>query len=324
MKLSTARCRSVKVSIYVHRNTNRNTELFNVYSQNNFGDFHIFRLRTGPFANTGRPTVENLVTPTAMRLIEKILIAAVSFCAGATASIGENLLPSHSDPNQVILSLLPQMPKQGGYSASNAATANLQAAVRVSAGRLTITPRVAVPSYCSGATYLVFVQAVEQLNGGTAIASPLAEQLAVKGQPDGVGVWGRWNANGPGTACLFRELDLGSNFTSWNSAKPGDFMKIFWNPNVGRHEHGHSAIFLGVTQDNGVEMVHFWSSNIPNGFGEKAVPKTKIASVIFSRLQNAQNIQRALYTLSPRNVYLGNLISKDSSLAEALQESGAH
>jgi hypothetical protein len=258
--------------------------------------------------------------PFLMRIVEKLLIAAGSFCAWTTASVAENQF--HSDANQVILSLLPQMPKQGGYSASNAATANLQTAVRVSSGRLTINARAAIPSYCSGATYLVFVQAVERLNGGAPIASPLAEQLAVKGQPDGVGVWGRWNANGPGTACLFRELDLGPNFTSWNAAKPGDFMKIFWNPNVGRHEHGHSAIFLGVTQKNGVEMVQFWSSNIPYGFGEKTVPKAKIASVIFSRLQNAQNIQRALYTLSPKNVYLGSLVSKDSSLAEALDESG--
>jgi len=101
-------------------------------------------------------------------------------------------------------------------------------------------------------------------------------------------------------------------------------MKIFWSPNVGRHEHGHSAIFLGIRQENGVEMVRYWSSNIPHGFGEKAVPKSKMASVIFSRLQNAQNIERALYTLSPRNAYLGNLVSKDSSLTEALQESGAH
>jgi hypothetical protein len=253
---------------------------------------------------------------------QKILIAAGLFCAGAVPSLADNLF--HSDANQVILSLLPQMPRQGGYSASNAATANLQAAVRVSSGRLTINPRAAVPSYCSGATYLVFVEAVEKLNGGAPIASPLAEQLAVRGQPDGVGVWGRWNANGPGTACLFRELDLGPNFTSWNAARPGDFMKIFWNPNVGRHEHGHSAIFLSVTEENGVEMVHFWSSNIPFGFGEKSVPKAKIASVIFSRLQNAQNIQRALYTLPPRNSYLGSLVSKDSSLAEALQQSGAH
>lgn len=34
----------------------------------------------------------------------------------------------------------------------------------------------------------------------------LAEQLAIKGQLGGVGISGRWNANGPGTACLFREL----------------------------------------------------------------------------------------------------------------------
>ncbi|HXO95750.1 MAG TPA: hypothetical protein VN857_04135 [Chthoniobacterales bacterium] len=258
-----------------------------------------------------------------MRSVEKILMAAGLFCVCSTASIAESSLPFHSDANQLILSLLSQMPKQGGFSASNAATANLQTAVRVSSGRLTINPGAAVPSYCSGATYLVFVQAVEKLNGGAPIASPLAEQLAVRGQPDGVGVWGRWNANGPGTACLFRELDLGTNFTSWNAAKPGDFMKIFWNPNVGRHEHGHSAIFLAVTEENGVEMVRFWSSNMPNGFGEKTVPKAKIASVIFSRLENAQNIRRALYTLSPKNVYLGSLISKDSSLAEALQESGA-
>jgi hypothetical protein len=254
--------------------------------------------------------------------VQKVWIVAGLFCASAASSLADNLL--HSDANQVILSLVQQMPKRGGYSASNAATANLQAAVRVSSGRLTINPRAAVPSYCSGATYLVFLQAVEELNGGAPIAGPLAEQLAVRGQPDGVGIWGRWNANGPGTACLFRELDLGPNFTSWNAARPGDFMKIFWNPNVGRHEHGHSAIFLGVSEANGVEMVHFWSSNVPFGFGEKTVPKAKISSVIFSRLQNAQNIQHALYTLSSRNVYLGSLISKDSSLAEALRESGAH
>jgi len=100
-------------------------------------------------------------------------------------------------------------------------------------------------------------------------------------------------------------------------------MKIFWSPEVGKAEHGHSVIYLGMEKKDGIEYVKFWSSNMPNGFGEKTVPKAKIASVIFSRLENAQNIRRALYTLSPKNVYLGSLISKDSSLAEALQASGA-
>jgi hypothetical protein len=252
------------------------------------------------------------------------VVATAGFCLICTvASRADNFLSFHSDPNQVILSLLPQMPKLGGYSASNQATANLQAAVRVSSGRLTVTPAVAMPSYCSGATYLVFIKALERLNGGLPISGPLAEQLAVKGQPDGVGVWGRWNANGPGTAVLFRELNLGPNFTSWSEARPGDFMKIFWNSNVGRREHGHSAIFLQLSQENGIEMVRFWSSNIPYGFGEKTVPKSKIASVIFSRLENAQNIQHALSLFPAKNAYLGNLVSKDSSFAEALQQSDA-
>src|SRR5438132_5531690 len=146
-----------------------------------------------------------------MRSVERILIVAGLFCVCPTTSIGENSLPFHSDANQVILSLLPQMPKQGGFSASNAATANLQTAVRVSSGRLTINPGAAVPSYCSGATYLVFIQAVERLNGGSPIAGALAEQLAVRGQPDGVGVWDRCKVNGPCTYCLYRELDCGPN-----------------------------------------------------------------------------------------------------------------
>ncbi len=138
----------------------------------------------------------------------------------------------------------------------------------------------------------------------------------------GVGIWGRWNANGPGTACLFHELQLGENFTDWNQARPGDFMKIFWNSNVGRREHGHSAIFLGVAKENGADWVSFWSSNQPNGFGQKQVLKTKIAYVIFSRLKYPERLQRTFSTLPAKNSYLAGLVSKDSSLAEATANSG--
>ena len=160
------------------------------------------------------------------------------------------------------------------------------------------------------------------MNNQAPITGPLADTLAIKGQPDGVGIWGRWNSNGPGTACLFHELQIGENFTDWNLARRGDFMKIFWNPNVGRREHGHSAIYLGTTTENGVEWVRFWSSNQPNGFGEKRVPKTKIAYVIFSRLKYPERLQRNLATLPRKNSYLAGLLSKDSSLAEAKVNSG--
>jgi len=229
---------------------------------------------------------------------------------------------SPNDLNAMVLRVIQTMPQGGGYSASNEATARLSSAARIIRGTLALEPEVAKPSYCSGATYLVFLRTLQSLNRDAPITGQLAESLAIKGQPDGVGIWGRWNANGPGTACLFHELQLGDNFTDWNSAEPGDFMKIFWNSNVGRREHGHSAIFLGTGTENGVEWVRFWSSNQPLGFGEKQVPKTRIAYVIFSRLKYPDRLQRNLGTLPAKNSYLSSLLSKDSSLAEAARNSG--
>ena len=140
---------------------------------------------------------------------------------------------TNRDPNKLILLLLTTMPKGGGYSATSGATRNLQSAVQVSGGRLYVKPAAARATYCSGATYLVFLQAIQRLLPESRFGERLAEALAIRGQPDGVGVWGRWNANGPGTACLFRELRLGQNFTSFAEARPGDFMKIFWTDAVG-------------------------------------------------------------------------------------------
>ena len=104
-----------------------------------------------------------------------------------------------SPGNPVILSVIASMPSGGGYLTTRAATHDLERAVRVSDGRLAVTPSLATPSYCSGATYLVFLQALEIANGRSPFSGALAETLAVKDQPDGSGVWGRWNANGPGT-----------------------------------------------------------------------------------------------------------------------------
>src|SRR5271165_1357896 len=234
----------------------------------------------------------------------------------------QSLPPTGSDPNRVILALLNSMPIGGGYSATVSATRDLQSAVQAREGILRVNPSVARTTYCSGATYMVFVRAIQSLLPQSAFADGLAEALAVRGQPDGVGVWGRWNANGPGTACLFHELGLGHNFTSFEAARPGDFMKIFWTDAVGRQEHGHSVIYLGEGQQDGVEMVRFWSSNKPGGYGAKSVPRNRIAYAIFSRLETPANIERSA-SLSLRNHYLGGLLAKESSIGEALGESGA-
>jgi hypothetical protein len=248
--------------------------------------------------------------PPVLRLL--LLCLSIGYAQGAPFA--------QKDPNDLIVSLTQTMPVGGGYSASVSATRDLQSAVQVRGGRLRVDPSAAPTTYCSGATYLVFVQAIKSLVPESQFGTGLAEALAIKGQPDGVGIWGRWNANGPGTACLFRELKLGRNFTSFDEARPGDFMKIFWNTAVGRREHGHSVIYLGRAVMDGVERIRFWSSNLPGGYGNKDVPRTRIAYAIFSRLESPANIERST-SLPARNSYLAGLTSKESSITEALAES---
>lgn len=258
-----------------------------------------------------------------MKKLFRFLPLAFWIAVALPVRVPAQLVLSRQDPNEVILSVLGTMPREGGYSASSETTLRLQAAVQPRNG-LTIVPELARPSYCSGATYLVFLRALQLLDPrGLQTNAALVDALLIRGQPDGVGVWGRWNANGPGTACLFQELKLGRNFTSFDLARPGDFMKIFWTTAVGRAERGHSVIYLGRETNQGVEMVRFWSSNQPLGFGVKVVPRARIASTIFSRLENPENIGRAP-ALPLRNAYLASLNRKDSSLMEALGRCGVY
>lgn len=225
--------------------------------------------------------------------------------------------------NQVILEQIQQMPAGGKYSASRTATLRLQAAARFELGRFLIRPEFASPSYCSGATYLVFLKTIEALRnrGDLKLDDETLAALMIRGQRDGAGIWGRWNANGPGTARLFYELGLGRNFDDFAEAQPGDFMKIFWSDEVGRAEHGHSVIYLGTEQKLGVEFVRFWSSNIPSGYGERSVPRTKIVHAIFSRLSFPANLARVgdMPALDP---YLASLERVRSSYAEAKEKCG--
>jgi hypothetical protein len=143
----------------------------------------------------------------------------------------------------------------------------------------------------------------------------------IRGQRDGEGIWGRWNANGPGTARLFHEMDLGQNFDDFAEAQPGDFMKIFWSPEVGRAEHGHSVIYLGMEKKLGLDYVRYWSSNIPTGYGEKSVPRNKIVHAIFSRLDTPGNLSRA-QNAPAVDKYLASLLSARSTFEEAKAKCG--
>src|SRR5437773_5311038 len=225
--------------------------------------------------------------------------------------------------NSLILEQMRKMPSGGKYSVSHFAKIKLQSAAHFESGKFFVIPTKPYVSFCSGATYLVFIKTVEELRdrGQLQLDFATLNQLVIRDQHDGEGVWGRWNANGPGTARLFYELGLGRNFSDFAQARPGDFMKIFWSKNVGRRESGHSVIFLGLVAHPDGEYVRFWSSNLPGGYGEKEVPRAKVAAAIFSRLMNLENLSR-IHGVPATDAYLTSLLRKKSSLADATKKCG--
>jgi hypothetical protein len=252
-------------------------------------------------------------------VLARLLVAALAL-SGLTAS---ESLAQDLNFNDIILQQINQMPVGGKYSASRVATIRLQSAAHFESGKFFILPSAASPSYCSGATYLVFMKTIEaaRASGSLRLDLTTLEQLMIRNQRDGQGIWGRWNANGPGTARLFHELNLGKNFDDFDKAEPGDFMKIFWSPDVGRLEHGHSVIFLGTEKKYGLDYVRFWSSNIPSGYGIKTVPRTKIVNAIFSRLESPANLSR-VRDIPETDSYLAGLVSHRSSFSEAKAKCG--
>jgi hypothetical protein len=251
------------------------------------------------------------------------MLLRVLFLCLLTASAGLG------DFNKIILEQVRTMPAGGGYATNLGAHVALAASVEVNAS-VDIRPELAMPAYCSGATYLVFLKTLKALQENREISlsretwAALVPRLRPDGKdtlPDGESVWGRWNANGPGTARLFYELGLGRNFTEFSEARSGDFMKIFWTQAVGKRESGHSVVFLGFDKIDGVEIVRFWSSNRPGGFGESWVPREKIARAIFSRLEDPERIAR-WSRLAESDSYLASLLTAESSFSEAARMSG--
>ena len=227
--------------------------------------------------------------------------------------------------NELIVDIISRMPTGGGFAANGEAFGGLRRAIRLDPdGELALRPEQATPGFCSGATYLVFLEAIQELHRTRRlpISLAVAEALQMKSQPDGTGVWGRWNANGPGTARLFHELEMGRSFTSLDEAEPGDFLKIWWNENIGSTEKGHSAIFLGHGHsENGEPTVSFWSANQDVGYGEKAVPRSRIKRALVSRLENPGAIEHVV-DLPKRDAYLSELMNRPSSEAEVSAKVG--
>lgn len=226
--------------------------------------------------------------------------------------------------NEAVLNAVHIMPQGGGYSRGKDAFDALRQAVRWGEeDKPEILAKAARPAFCSGATYVVLLIALaqEQFQGRISLIPDVWRQLMIEDQQDGEGAWGRWNANGPGTARLFYETGAGRNFTAWEEAKAGDFLKIFWNDSIGASEKGHSVIFLGMETGDGEEKVSYWSSNEPDGYSVKTIPRSKIQRAIFSRLETPNKLA-ALLKLPKVDPLLAGLVERTISPEDAAKAIG--
>ena len=209
------------------------------------------------------------------------------------------------------------MPKGRGYEASQKAVDRLAANVTLKNDVIHQNLKGARASFCSGATYMVFLRVIDQLQNNQSITLNKKQltRFADIGVKDGEEIFGRWNANGPGTAKLFTELGCGVNFTSYEHAQPGDFMKVWWTTAIGGKERGHLVVYLGHTKDS----VKFWSSNQPSGYGSKSVARSRIKHTLFSRFTRHDKLTQAS-SISKKNQFLSDMLRKDFSWAQVVQQ----
>ena len=232
--------------------------------------------------------------------------------------------------NEVLLKAMKELHQGGGYSVKKPASDLLKASIRVEKDKLVVDMTAKGPTYCSGATYLAFLKAVDNVN--LKLATGVASRLRAVDENerwlgDGYGLWGRWNANGPGTAMVVKELDLGVNFLDddFSEAKAGDFLKIFWTTAVGRKERGHSVVFTRVIPERAtgrrVKQVCYWSSQGTVGIGEDCKERDELKNMIFSRITKPWNINK-VKSLPAKNDYLASLLKTESSFEEAVKMTG--
>ena len=100
-------------------------------------------------------------------------------------------------------------------------------------------------------------------------------------------------------------------------ARAGDFLKLFWNDNVGASEQGHQVIYLGHKTVGSRDMVCFWGSQHQNrkkrsggtealyfpaaegdkvvdGYGEACRPRADIKAMVFSRVTCMEHLAAGL------------------------------
>jgi hypothetical protein len=268
-----------------------------------------------------------------------LAVAVFASAPGAQAGPREGVC-GNIDYNGMILDIIKGIPDGGGYSlkskivelptitAHNLGTKRWQ--MRVYPGRTT---------HCTGATYAVFAQLVAELhNSGAILLTPsqLRSLAVLRTNPngtartDGQGPFAIFNSNGAGAAALIKHTGTGFSFRDdkLSYARPGDFLKLFWNGGVGSNEQGHQVIYTGQRKIGGRDTVCFWSSQrqtrkrrggrsealyfpasdgakVHDGYGEVCRPRGDIKAMIFSRITCMEHLSSGLVDMATRALARG-------------------
>ena len=254
------------------------------------------------------------------------MIAALPLGAQAQSSSARGC--AGTDYNAMILDIIKTLPSGGGYSRGSSFQLPTITAHNIGANRWEMRVYDGFPSHCTSATYAVFTRLISVLqdNGRIALDGEQIAALSAKGRmPDGTtlvdgqGPFQIFNSNGAGVAALLKHTGTGMNFRDDKLlyARAGDFLKLFWNDNIGASEQGHQVIYLGRKTVGSRDMVCFWGSQRQNrkkrsggtealyfpaadgdkvvdGYGEACRPRADIKAMIFSRVTCMEHLAAGL------------------------------
>ncbi|MDZ7391716.1 MAG: hypothetical protein ONB25_02290 [candidate division KSB1 bacterium] len=157
-------------------------------------------------------------------------------------------------------------------------------------------PLIEVPrhsSYCSGATYTAFIEALNLLLGERAgeLSEERYEALRMQEldggrREDHVKFWGHWNADGFGSHYALVQYGKMGEEVAPCDLRPGDFVNISWRSGL-----GHSVIFLGWAKVKGDKKMLYWSSQrATNGYGDQLVSLKRIKNIKGVRLTKPEGV----------------------------------
>jgi hypothetical protein len=258
----------------------------------------------------------------------RVCLAVLALAAASVGAHAEPRACAGVDYNRMLLDIIQRLPPGGGYSIGADFAPPVVQTHNIGGGRFELRVYDGHPSHCTGATYALFSHLVAVLHNGGAITLS-AEQLRSfevrRRMPDGSemvdgqGPFWIFNSNGAGVAALFKHTGIGLSFRDDKlaAARPGDFLKLFWNDNVGASEKGHQVVYMGQREVGGRDMICFWGSQrqgvkkrngrkeplyfpaavgakMVNGYGEACRPRSDIKDMIFSRITCMEHLAAGL------------------------------